>query len=590
MTLLAALALAIAAGGALAWWGYRDRLDQPLARLAGAARATGVASLVILLLNPPASARLLPARPLVLIDNSISMHSAGGRAAEARALAASMGDTTTFGELARGEPGGHSALLDVLPAALASGRQVTIVTDGEIADADAIPPDQLAALTVRVVARHGGDDVALVDVSGSERLAAGDSLRLVIEAQRFGVADSAAIEVREGATVLLRGTIRFGPAGRGRITLAGTMPPAPHGLRWLELRRVGAPDAEADDDVRWWPVRMTATPGIVVIAVTPDWDGRSLYRTLRDVTEAPVRGYVQLQPGQWRRMDDLCRVTLTEVQAAARGADLLAVRGEIEQWQQGSRARLLWPVATTPGDWYLTPTAASPLVGALAGVTPESLPPAVAIRPLAADLIGSWVGATARLARRGSAVPVIGGRDGTTGRTITIGADGLHRWGFRGGASEQAWRSMVAEAAAWLLAAPDSGGALVQPVALVTQRGRPVRFRSTGTATSATVAIVLTDSIGERRDSLRFDGSGEASIDLPVGRYRYVLATGGGGMVAVEPYSEEMVPAAVTLVERAATPLPGGSPRGAREWAALFALTIIAFGGEWLLRRRLGLR
>ncbi len=590
MRLFAALALALVVGAAIAWWGYRDRRDQPLALLAGAARAIGLASLVVLLLDPAAPARLPTARPLVLIDNSVSLHAAGGRAAEARALAASLGDTATFGELAPGEPGGHSALGDVLPAALGTGRPVTIVTDGEIADADALPPDQLAALTVRVVTRRGGADVALVTVRGSERLAAGDSLRLEVEARRTGAADSAVIEVREGAAVLLRGTIRFGPTGRGLASMAGTMPAQPQGLRWLEIRRIGAADAEAGDDLRWWPVRMASTPGIVVLAATPDWDGRTLYRTLRDVTEAPVRGYVQLQPGQWRRMDDLRRVTLAEVQAAARGADLLAVRGEVEPYQLRGRARFLWPAATVPGDWYLTPTAATPLAGALLGADRDSLPPSTAIRPLAVDLAGSWVGATARLARRGSAVPIIVGREGANGRTITLGADGLYRWAFRGGASEQAWRTMVAEATAWLLAAPDSGGAMVRPVALVSQRGRPVRFRWTGTNPPGTMAITLADSTGTRRDSLRFDGSGEASIALPVGRYRYTLSSGGGGMVAVEPYSEELVPAAVTLAERTATLSPGGSPRRARGWSALFALAMVAFGSEWLLRRRLGLR
>ena len=369
MPLLPALLLAIAFGGALGWWSYRGRLDAPLSRVAAACRAIGAAALLFVVLDPTVAARFLPFRPLVLLDNSISMHAAAGRAAEARELARSLGDSTAFGELAPGIPGSVSRLGDVLPTALSSGRPVTIITDGEITDAAALAPDLLAASTIRLLPRTAGDDIALIEVRGTERLAVGDSLHLDIEVRRIGSApDSATIEVRDGNAVVLRGVVRFGASGTGRVRLAGLLPGDASGLRWLEVHRVGPADAEPGDDVRWWPVRVTPTPGIVVLAVTPDWDARFLYRALRDVTASPVRGYAQLQPGQWRRMDDLRRVALAEVQAAARGADVLAVRGDITGWERSGRARLLWPVAPTAGDWYLSPTLASPLAGAFATV------------------------------------------------------------------------------------------------------------------------------------------------------------------------------------------------------------------------------
>ena len=90
---------------------------------------------------------------------------------------------------------------------------------------------------------------------------------------------------------------------------------------------------------------------------------------------------------------------------------------------------------------------------------------------------------------------------------------------------------------------------------------------------------------------MRFDASGEASLPLPVGRYRYLVADGGGsGDFGVEPYADELVPAPVTLTERQATVAVASTGRGAREWPGLFLLIVIAFGAEWLLRRRLGMR
>ena len=52
---------------------------------------------------------------------------------------------------------------------------------------------------------------------------------------------------------------------------------------------------------------------------------------------------------------------------------------------------------------------------------------------------------------------------------------------------------------------------------------------------------------GTRSDTLRFDGSGRAPVKLPPGEYRYRLVGGGGGVVAVEEYSDELLPSRVTL-------------------------------------------
>ncbi len=585
------LAVVVVVAVAVAWWSWRGRLDQYLARWAAFARVVALAALFILLLDPGIANHRRDRRPLVLLDNSISMHAAGGHAAEAARVAASIGDTTSFGELTRGEPGGRSNLLDALTGALAGGRAVTVVSDGEIADASAIPADLLAQATVRLLPRPKSADVALIEVQAPQRLAAGDTLTMDVVAQRTpGAPDTASVVVRDSTSVLLRGVLNFGASSRARVHLAGPLRHGLQGEQWLRVERVGAADAEPDDDVRWWRLIITATPGVVVIAENPDWDSRALYRTLQDVVEVPIRGYAQLQRGQWRRMDDLRPVAAAEVVAAAKRADVLAVRGDVTSWRGLGKARLLWPGANQTGDWYVSAGGVSPINGAFAGVEPDSLPPAAGVRPLDGELSHGWIGATARRSRRGAPVPVIGGGEDRAGRTITIGVDGLYRWALRGGVADQAWRTMIASAAAWLLAAPEGDSMRARPVAPVTQRGRAVHFGWTGSGAPVPVAIQLRGPRGERHDTLRFDGAGDASLALGVGRYRYALDAGGTGSFAVEPYSDELVPTAVTLTEHTGAAAPAARRRSLRELLWLFGIAIAGFGSEWLLRRRLGLR
>jgi len=584
--------LAVALAAAVAWWSWRGRLaDSVVARWAALARAVGLAALLLLLLDPGLATHRVDTRPLVLLDNSVSMHAAGGRAAEAARLAGSLGDTTSFGELARGEPGGRSDLRDALAGAAAGGRPVVVVTDGEIGDVAAIPRDLLAQTTVHLLARTRGADIALTGVEAPLRLTAGDTLRIAVEALRTPDApDTASIVVRDSTTVLLRAVARFGAGNRARIEMHGALPRGMQGERWLRVERVGAPDAEAGDDVRWLRLVVTPTPGVVVIAGTPDWDSRALYRTLKDVVEVPIRGYVELQHGQWRRMEDLRSVPASEVTAAAKSADLLAVRGDASAWRGQGRARLFWPPATQVGDWYLGAGGVSPVSDAFAGVDPDSLPPAAAIGSVAGDAAPGWVGAVARLARRGTPQPVVSGREDRSGRTVVIGADGLFRWPFHGGVADQVWRSMIADAATWLLASPSADSMRARPVSPVTQRGRAVHFRWAGTGAPVALPIELHGPLGARSDTLRFDGAGEAALALGVGRYRYTLAGGGSGSFAVEPYADELVPAPVTLAEHQGIGGTAAPRRSLRELLWLFAIAIAGFGIEWMLRRKLGLR
>lgn len=590
MTVTQVVAVVAALLGALflAWWPWRGALSGALPRLALAARFMAILALLLLLLDPGVRAVLRGREPLVLLDNSVSMHGTGGRADSATALAASLGDVITFGEAAPGEPGGPTTLGEALAAAVGAGRPIVVISDGEVADVASVPADLLAQAGIRLLPRPTGPDAAITDARLPERIAAGDTLVVDIAIRVTpDWQDSVRVEVRDGDRLLLAGTT-VPREGRALLSLAGAVPAEPAGERWLEIAIAGGPDREPLNDVRVRRLIVTPSPGIVVIAQRPDWDARFLYSTLAAVTAAPVRGYIQLTAGSWRRMDNLRSVPTAEVAAAARQADLVAVRGDTTPWRASGGSRLLWPAAATPGDWYLAPAGPSPLAGAFAGLDADSLPPLPAVSPVPS---GEWIALEARQARRGTPVPVVAGHR-TGGRTVVIGVEGLHRWAFRGGDADQAWRTMIGEATGWLLAAPPADAAPATPLEPVAQRGRPLRFRRTGSGALPALPVTFTSDSTTRADTLRFDADGIATVVLPPGRYRYQFADGApvAERVAVERYSDELFPAPVTLTESAASAAPTPVRRSLRDLLPLFGLAILGFSVEWVIRRRLGMR
>lgn len=565
------------------------------------ARAVAWAALGLLLLNVGCPRPPVLRRPLVLLDGSLSMVAAGGRWEEARRLASRLGDVRTFGDdraSADSLPSrGRSLLAPGLAAASASDRPIVIVTDGEIEDSAALAPDVLAAAEVRVLPRAAGTDAALTDVAGPARVTAGDTLRLEAEVRAFGEApDSAAIEILAEGRRLARRTLR--PFRSGRLELAVPTAGLGAGDHVLTLRLL-AGDREPRDDARLHLVTIAATPGIVLLAAPGDWDSRFLFRTLRDVAELPVRGYVQVQPGGWRSMRDLSLVSAEDVRRAAARADLLVLKGSAGTLVPAPTARglWLWPSGETgetllPGDWYLSAGEASPLAGAFLGEPLDSFPPAIRITPVQPSA-GDWVGLTARENRRGAERPVVVGRSDGRTRRVTVAADGLWRWAFRGGSSEQVYRSWVAATTSWLLAGADTLRGLARPVRAVVQNGRPLVFEWVAGGPPHDLGVLWRDanrSVAPSSDTLRFDGSGHAVAWLPVGTYRYQLAGGGGGMVAVETYSDEWLPTPPALASHVGRPVRAPGRTSARDWPWLFAVAVLALSVEWMARRRLGLR
>ncbi|HET9040335.1 MAG TPA: hypothetical protein VFN40_09200, partial [Gemmatimonadales bacterium] len=252
-------------------------------------------------------------------------------------------------------------------------------------------------------------------------------------------------------------------------------------------------------------------------------------------------------------------------------------------WRAGSDSTAL------AGDWYLRPGDASPVAGACLGEPVDSFPPAIQLSPLTPEP-GDWVALTAQAGRRGAARPAVFGGEAGRVRRVTVAVDGLWRWAFRGGSSEQSYRTWVAATASWLLGGADSARGSARPLRAVVENGRPLVFEWVAPGPPTATGVAWSGAGSPGADTLRFDGSGRAAVWLPPGEYRYRLAGGGGGAVAVEEYSEELVPRAIVLRQHGARAQPSSGRQAARDWLWLFALCVVGLAGEWMARRRLGLR
>jgi hypothetical protein len=564
-------------------------------------RAVAWAGLGLLLLNLSCPVRAAPLRPLVLLDASLSLTAPGGRWREARDSARRWGEVRSFGDDRPGADSmpdrGRSLLGPALLAAAASDRPLLVVTDGEIEDAPDLSPELLARTGIRLFPRSARPDLAIVGVTGPSRVTAGDTIMLEVEVQGFGtpLPDSALLEVRSGSERVASRRLRLGDADGRRIRVAVPSAEVGAGDHLLAVTLAGAQDAEPRTDTRLHLVAVAPTPGVVLLAAPGDWDSRFLYRTLREVAQLPVRGYVRLDPQRWRSMTDL-RVTPAErVRQAARQADLLILMGETARLAEGSTARGIWswPGGSTggqiAGDWYLRASETSPVAGAFLGQPVDSFPPAIQLTPVPTNA-SDWVGLTAQLGRRGAARTVVFGRQEGRVRRVIVAVDGLWRWAFRGGSSEQSYRAWAAATASWLLGGADTVRGAAHPVRAVVANGRPVVFEWAGSGPPAPLGLVWIGSRGQQSDTLHFDGTGRATVWLSPGEHRYRVSGGGAGTVGVEEYSDELLPRPVALAAREARSAPPTGRSAARDWLWLFALCLLALSAEWLARRRLGLR
>ena len=567
-----------------------------------ACRAVAWSALGLLLVNLSCPVSRAPLRPLVLLDASLSMGAAGARWAEAKDSAARWGQVRQFGDTRSGTDStptrGRSLLAPALLAASASDRPLIVVTDGEIEDVREVPPDLLTRSAIRLFQRAPQPDLAITRVTGPSRVSEGDSIPLEVEVQPLGgkAGDSAGVEVLAGSKRLAFRTVRLRGEAGGRARIVVPSASLSSGDHLLRVALARSSDAEPRTDARLHLVTVAPTPGVVFLAAPADWDSRFLYRTLREVGQLPVRGFVRLDRDRWRSMTDLRPVPSDVVRRAARRADLLILKGGVTSLAEGTAARGIWSWASgeggenqVPGDWYLSQTDASPVAGAFLGQPVDSFPPSFLLTPMETGP-RDWVALYAQLGRRGPQRPAVFGRQEGRVRRVTVAVEGLWRWPFRGGSSEQSYRSWVAATTSWLLGGVDSARGVARPVQAVVPNGRAVTFEWLASGSAVPQAVVWSSTAGQRTDTLQFDGEGRAPVWLQPGEYRYRLSGGGVGTVAVEQYSDELLPHPVTLTAHQGRDARSTARSTARDWLWLFGICVLALSGEWLARRRLGLR
>ena len=576
-----------------------------------ALRATGVGALALLLWNHTTARPDAGGGPrLVLLDGSLSMTAHGGRWRDAldtaRAVARGGGVIWRFGARVTGfdtmpPSDGASRLAPALAAAAARGGELVVVSDGAIDDRADLPPDLVRRARIVVLPRTPLFDAFIASVEGPRRVSGGDTIRLRVS---YGTAGK-----REEGRGKSRATLTVSSDGRRLaarpvalpdsgivstdITLPPSLVPRP-GWIALAVRLEGVSDSEPRDDGRLFVLEVSPQPSVVLLAAPPDWETRFFARTLADVARVPVRAFVATDPGwsRWRDATTLDDRPAGDVARAVAGARLVIAAGDPAALARFTPkgAVLLWPAThRQDGDWYVQPPGPSPVAGALSGIVWDSLPPATSLAELAPDS-STTVGLTARLARRGPPRPAVVLSERGGARRAVIAAGGLYRWAFRGGASGEAYRALVAGLVDWLLAEGAGSGERFLPVTYEVPNGMPLLWRWAGSSAPRDAVISLEGEQRHRVDTLRFDAAGRAELRLPPGAYRYGAAGGTErGMVAVDTNSDEWRPAAALLMAQPGE--PGGRlvSVALRDRWWLFALAIGAFAAEWAWRRRQGL-
>jgi hypothetical protein len=596
--------LALAAGVLLAviQYGWRGLRADWLTLVPPILRIIAVTLIVALLLDAPtASARRVPS--WVALDASMSMtrgDTALWRSAVDSARRAHADSTFVFGDSVRPAspapttalPHDQSSLLrPAVERALGAGHPLTVITDGELDDPDAIAALPAGSRVVLLEHRRRRD-LAAVTMDAPSALVTGDTLDVHIDVLA-GAAGSGA-----GRATLFLDRTALGsvpidslPAyGERRVdikvTPTGAMGPA-------VLRAVvgSTADAEPRNDTLTAAVDVSRGASAVFVSTVPDFDARYALAVLRGALSIPTRGFFRVAPGEWRLDGTLTPVAEATVRQALRDAPVAIIQGDTSEFGP-PRAATLGPLAlmstsATSGEWYPSAAPPSPLAPALAGLVWDSLPPVAASETVPH---GAWTGLEARRNRGDEQQAIVVGTDEPR-RVAIVAASGLWRWRFRGGTSADAFTALWGSIFDWLAAERADRRAAVPDERLV-RAGDPIRWRR-GSPADSVVPLTLRRRGASRVDSmtLRFGTDVTIVETPPLGAGIYDVSTRGGAAVLAVNASREWLPRRPTV--------PGGvvhgrvaaaSVPGLRQFGWIYAAAILLLCIEWLLRRRKGLR
>jgi hypothetical protein len=533
-----------------------------------------------------------------------------------------------------------SRLAPALRAALEAGAaRVVVVTDGALED-----PEEAARLlgghgvlaAVHRVGERTAGNLAVAELESPGWARAGEAVEVRAGIGRLGegVPDSVTVALRHEGQVLARARAAVPAEGRVAPAVLRFVPrPGMEGLVRLDVG-LEVSDAEPADDHRSLYLVVAEQPaGVVLVSFRPGQEPRFLLPVVERAVGLPTRGWLAVGGDRFIRVGMGAEAGAVDaeqdVRRAVAEADLLVLHGVDDrspEWARraaGARATLVLPAgpvseapvrlgAARPGEWYpspeLPPSPAGPF---LTGAVPDAAPPLDAVRA-AETPPGWWAPLHVRQDRRGDPSPVlVAGEAGGRRMAVALG-EGYWRWAFFDDRSRALYRAFWSGVASWLMGAAPVGGAdLARPETQVVPRGEPLRWVVPPDAESLRVVLrAIADPAGGRldeptvaADTVLAAARGAAVQRPPApGHYRYEARVVGdgreagvaGGELTVERYSPEFTRPGGALelgtgaVEPAATAARVGRPLRASPWPYVVLVALLC--GEWVLRRRWGLR
>lgn len=654
---LVGLGLALAVAGAFAAWVYLRR-EPPVARRAVLAvlRAATLLLLVLLLWNPRLPPQMVGVRappPVVLLDASLSMSardSSGavaweGAAARAREAAADGASVLLFGSRVRADgvgmrdsvraPGDEGSLLApaLERAAALGGSEIQVLSDLRLDDPlGATRAIRELEVPVRFE-RLGGAvrNAGVGEASIAPPTEPGGTARasLLVHGEGGAPGDSVELTARLGERLLARRRVALPEAGRPSREVLEIPSPDAGGRHAVTLDVELPDDGFPADDER--TALLDVDPeraGILLLSLRPDWEPRFLLPVLGQVSGLRARGFLALGDGRWLpmgRMEERSGpVDAASIRRRLQGADLLVVHGLgagapgwVADAAGAAGSALLFAadaagagrlgLETAPsaaGEWYASPELPpSPLAGHLAGTALDRLPPLTSALPLLER--GARVPLEVRRGRSGPPEAALVLRELDDARSAVVLASGFWRWGARDGDAREAYRSLWAGVAGWLLAAgADAGSPAVaapdEPVA----RGRPVTWSVRGLAgDSVRLRVLAGDSAVDDTVVVPRAAAPVRTRALSPGSYRWearadALPDGtAGGDLHVSGHSRELLRPVTEAAELAGTgeeeAAGAGSPGAGpplRTHPLPYIVVLVLLSAEWIGRRRQGLR
>ena len=596
--------IAVVVGGLVAAWQYgRAALTPRFAALA-LLRALAVMLVVALLLDAPAG-RPTVVGPLVALDASESWLRAAPacprwRAALDSARALGGNDWIVFGDSVRADRSPDapvdraSKLRAVADRFAGGGRPVIVITDGESDDAEAMG-DLPRGSRALVMPCPPGRDGALSALEAPRTMLSGDTttVRVTVVAGASG-ADAGRVELRLDSLMLgAAPVIALAPYAEQVIELRVTAGGAERAAVLRATMRARG-DMEPRNDTLGVGVDVSRSPAAVFVSTAPDYDAREAVAALRGVTSLPTRAYYRVAVGAWRVDGTLARVEEAAVRTAMRDAPMVVLHGDTSVFgppRAATRGALLLfaPPVDDEGEWFAAAAPASPLSVIVGAIPFDSLPPlsVAAVLPR-----GDWQGLTVR---RGGASDdrrvALTGWDSPR-HVAVLGAAGLWRWRFRGGTRADAYGAFFGALYDWLAAGRSDRRAAVPDVA-PQRAGAPIRWRR-GVAGDSVVVVTITRRSATGRVysvPLRFPDGATVTETPPLPAGVYDARMDGGSAVLVVNASRELVPRRPTITSgRTGVASALGDAVALRSMGWLYLLAVSILCGEWLLRRRAGVK